>query len=159
MRISASCSWFDTGLRLPQPQNPSGVLPLLWVSMPTVNPLVATLLVAAMAAAQGSLPWFFPGDFRERLRMSDLVVSRINERGLIQTLHDFGEAWRARVEVMAFGRLAHQPGAVAHEFPQSYRPSEGIMRMKIRDDVADRRVKIHFSLLHETHDPDIGREL
>jgi hypothetical protein len=40
-----------------------------------VYPLGTTLLVAAMAAAQGSLPWVFPGDFRERLRISDLVVS------------------------------------------------------------------------------------
>jgi hypothetical protein len=43
--------------------------------MPIVNSLGTTLLVAAMAAAQGSLPWVFPGDFRERLRISDLVVS------------------------------------------------------------------------------------
>jgi hypothetical protein len=35
------------------------------------------LLVAATLAPQGStrLPWVFPGDFRDRLRMSDLVVS------------------------------------------------------------------------------------
>ena len=45
--------------------------------MAIVNPLGATLLLAAMLAAQGSasLPWVFPGDFRERLRISDLVVS------------------------------------------------------------------------------------
>jgi len=57
----------------------SGQLRLLplWVSMPIVNPLGATLLLAAMLVAQGSasLPWVFPGDFRERLCISDLVVS------------------------------------------------------------------------------------
>ena len=49
----------------------------LWVSMPIVNPLGVTLLLAAMLAAQGSasLPWVSLGDFRERLRISDLVVS------------------------------------------------------------------------------------
>ena len=42
-----------------------------------MSPLSATLLLAATLAAQGStsLPWTFPGDFRERLRMSDLVVA------------------------------------------------------------------------------------
>jgi hypothetical protein len=60
---------------------------------------------------------------------------------------------------MAFGRLAHQPGAVGHEFPQSYLPSEGIMRMKVRDDIADGRIETQFSLLHETHDTDICKEL
>jgi len=45
--------------------------------MPIVNLIGATLLLAAMVAAQvsASLPWVFPGDFRERLRMSGLVVS------------------------------------------------------------------------------------
>jgi len=42
-----------------------------------VNPVGTLLLFAATPAAQGSrpLPWVFPGDFRDRLRMSDLVVS------------------------------------------------------------------------------------
>ncbi|HXJ93898.1 MAG TPA: hypothetical protein VMT20_13695 [Terriglobia bacterium] len=46
-----------------------------------VNPLTATLLLWGMVAAQGSasLPWIFPGDFRERLRISDLVVSGMIE--------------------------------------------------------------------------------
>jgi hypothetical protein len=39
--------------------------------------LKVTLLPAAMLALQSStsLPWVFPGDFRDRLRISDLVVS------------------------------------------------------------------------------------
>ena len=47
------------------------------MSILMMHPLAATLLLAAMLAAQAStpLPWVFPGDFRERLRMSDLVVS------------------------------------------------------------------------------------
>lgn len=38
-----------------------------------------TFLVVAMLSPQAStrLPWIFPGDFRDRLRMSDLVVSGI----------------------------------------------------------------------------------
>jgi hypothetical protein len=42
-----------------------------------MHPLTAPLLLAAVLAPQAStsLPWAFPGDFRERLRMSDLVVS------------------------------------------------------------------------------------
>ena len=42
-----------------------------------MSPLGIMLLVAAMLAAKSStpLPWVFPGDFRERLRMSDLVVA------------------------------------------------------------------------------------
>jgi hypothetical protein len=42
-----------------------------------VNLLMVIFLLAAMPAPQvsTSLPWTFPGDFRERLRMSDLVVS------------------------------------------------------------------------------------
>ena len=38
-----------------------------------------TFLVVAMLPPQGStrLPWILPGDFHDRLRMSDLVVSGI----------------------------------------------------------------------------------
>jgi len=47
------------------------------VSMLMMHLLTATLLLAAMLAPQAStsLPWVFPDDFRERLRMSDLVLS------------------------------------------------------------------------------------
>jgi hypothetical protein len=47
------------------------------VSVLIVHLLTATLLLAAMLAPPGPafLPWTFPGDFRERLRISDLVVS------------------------------------------------------------------------------------
>lgn len=47
------------------------------MSILIVHLLTATLFLAMMLAPHGptSLPWTFPGDFRERLRMSDLVVS------------------------------------------------------------------------------------
>lgn len=47
------------------------------MSIMNVNLLAVTLLLAAFLAPHGStsLPWTFPGDFRERLRMSALVVS------------------------------------------------------------------------------------
>jgi hypothetical protein len=42
-----------------------------------MNPFTATLLLAAVVGPQAStsLPWVFPGDIRDRLRMSDLVVT------------------------------------------------------------------------------------
>ena len=47
------------------------------MSILIVHLLTATLFLAMMLAPPGptSLPWTFPGDFRERLRMSNLVVS------------------------------------------------------------------------------------
>src|SRR5438270_5193748 len=41
----------------------------------------AACLLAMMLVSHSStsLPWIFPGDFRERLRISDLVVSRTIE--------------------------------------------------------------------------------
>jgi hypothetical protein len=47
------------------------------VSILTMDSLAVTMLVAAMLGSPGptSLPWIFPGDFRERLGMSGLVVS------------------------------------------------------------------------------------
>jgi hypothetical protein len=47
------------------------------VSILMMHPLTATLLFATVLTPQvsTSLPWVFPGDFRDRLRMSDLVVS------------------------------------------------------------------------------------
>ena len=50
------------------------------MSILTVHLLAAILLLAAMLAPQASLPWTFPGDLRERLRMSDLVVSGTIEK-------------------------------------------------------------------------------
>ena len=63
------------------------------------------------------------------------------------------------IEVVADRRLAHQPGTVRHQLPQSDWRVERIRRLEVRQVPRDGRVEVELSTLDELHDSDVGEQL
>ena len=98
-------------------------------------------------------------DGDRRVRVLELLLGSVNERPRVETAHGRGQRRRGGVEVVADGRLAHQPCAVRHQLPERDRFSGCVGRCEIRDVARHRRVEVERAALHQLHDAEVGEEL
>ncbi len=105
--------------------------------------------------------------FLERLtddgdsRIGVLVMSfgTVDQRGVVQAFHGFLKRRTRTVKVVAYRRFTHQPRAMRHKLSQRDGLVGRIVRMKVRQVTADRRIEVQLSAFDQLHDADVGEQL